>query len=174
MKKFEFNFRALPAIWGAWKVAKSTLRVKKCCVRYQDHQNRTIGARFSPRSIKIALLYSPDGKLFGFWPIFDHWTTFYVPGNHSIQQGIHKNIMLGTKIIKIGPLGPYLALRMSKQCYFDILRSKSGTSGPILMILVPNITFFSIPCWFERFPGTWKVNHWSEMGQKPKSLLLRL
>ena len=34
--------------------------------------------------------------------------------------------------------------------------------------------FLSMPCRFERFPDTWKVNHWSEMGRKQKSLILRL
>ena len=37
-----------------------------------------------------------------------------VPGNHLNRQGILKNIMLGTKIIRIGPLGPDLAIGMSK------------------------------------------------------------
>ena len=62
--------------------------------------------------------------------------------------------MLCTKIIKIEPLGPDAALRMSKWRFFDIWRSKSSTSGLILMILVPNMIIFNMPSWFSHFPST--------------------
>ena len=62
--------------------------------------------------------------------------------------------MNGLKIIKIRPLVPDLDLQMSKKRYFDILKAKSGPNGPILMILIPNITFLSMPCQIEWFPGT--------------------
>ena len=98
--------------------------------------------------------------------------TFQVPGNHLNRQGILKNIMFGTKIIKIGPQVPDLDLQNSAIVTFRGLNQ--GLYDPILMILVPSITFLSMPYRFERFPDTWKVNHWSKMGQKQKSLLLRL
>ena len=41
-----------------------------------------------------------------------------------------------------------------------------GTNGAILKILVPNISFLSMPSRFEWFPGTWEFIKWSEMGQR--------
>ena len=80
--------------------------------------------------------------------------TLQVPGNHSNRQGILKNVILGTKMIKIGPLVPDLDFQMSKKRYYHIPKAKSGPNGPILMFLRPNITFLSMPCQIEWFPGT--------------------
>ena len=54
-KKFLIDFRALPGIWWAFKVAKSTRRMQKSYVIYKDHQDRTIGTPFRPRNVKITL-----------------------------------------------------------------------------------------------------------------------
>ena len=57
-------------------------------------------------------------------------------------------------MIKIGPLVPDLDFQMSKKRYFDIPDAKLDPKAPILMIVVPNIIFLSMPCHFEWFPGT--------------------
>ena len=49
----------------------------------------------------------PSGNLSGL--IFRHLMTFQDPETHLVWQGILKNIVLGTKNIKIGPLWPVLA-----------------------------------------------------------------
>ena len=97
--EFGLNFWSLPVLLSV-QIPSQTIRHEKIHYnRHQDHQNRTIGARFSPRSVKVVLLYSRDNKLFDFWPISDHWMTSQVPGNPSNQQGTIKNVMLGTKAI---------------------------------------------------------------------------
>ena len=45
---FGVQFEALPSIRGAWKVSKSIGHTQKCHDRYQEHQNRTTGAKISP------------------------------------------------------------------------------------------------------------------------------
>ena len=61
-----------------------------------------------------------------------------VLGKWLNQLGILKNIMLGTKIIKIRPLGPDLALGSSKQPYSIAVRANFLASDTFLTIEQPS------------------------------------
>ena len=55
-----------------------------------------------------------------------------VLGKWLNQLGVLENIMLGTKIIKIGPLGPDLALQSSKKPYSIAVIGNFLIAGPFL------------------------------------------